>query len=400
MISRQGITELFSTFAQFGGDHFVGWVTDGALRRSIIRSQQQVGKSESTSEAFWVLYWHKAWQETSATATAGHLGAYLQEACYWTAHKLSSPTRMQSSVADCFQIAIVALPTVLKDYSPTQGASLKTFARLVFGNAIRDYLRQQREADRRTDWGLLRKLSQKQLTESLQAAGFSAATIASYCLAWTGFKTFCTPSDTPATRQLSRPTPQMWDAIAHFYNHQRHQLALPPPAATPESLERWLLACAKHARAYLNPTLTSTNLPRGEAGTGEIQDDLPDSEERSPLAALILEDEIQERQAQRLQVHQVLTTALDALDSENQVLLELYLRQGLTQQEIASKLGIKQYAISRRLSSIREKLLLALAKWSQESLHISLTSTAVKGMNAVLEEWLQEKFSSSSKEVP
>lgn len=397
MISRHGITELFSTFAQFSGDRFTHWATDGALRRSMVRSQQQIGDPESATESFWVVYWYRRWQATSAPA-AGHLAAYLQESCYWVAHKFSTSTGTQLGVADCFQMAIAALPTVLKGYSPVAGASLKTYASLVFGNTIRDYLRQQREADRRTDWGLLRKLSQKQLTEALQTAGFAATTIASYRLAWMGFKAVCTPSDTPATRQLARPTPPMWTAIAQFYNQQRQHLPTQTPEATPDQLERWLLACAKHARAYSNPTVISANVTKGEAGTGEILDDLPDQEERSPLAALIIKDELEERQSQRLQVHEVFTTALAKLDSESQMLLDLYLGQGLTQQEIAAKLGIKQYTISRRLSSVREKLLLALAQWSQETLHISLTATAVKGMSAILEEWLQEKFSASSKE--
>jgi RNA polymerase sigma factor (sigma-70 family) len=241
-------------------------------------------------------------------------------------------------------------------------------------------------------------VSQKQLVESLQAAGFSADKIASYCLVWLGFKAVCVPTQTPTTRQLSQPTTAMWEAVAHFYNTQRQQLSSPDPEATPAQLERWLLFCAKQIRAYLNPAVTSLNLPKAEVGMGELQDDLSDQEERSPLVALITQEELQERQSQRSQVHRVLTTALQNLPPEVQTLLELYSRQGMTQQEIAAQLGIKQYTVSRRLSSAREKLLLALAKWSQETLHIALTSTAVNGMSAVIEEWLQEKFSSSSKE--
>jgi RNA polymerase sigma factor (sigma-70 family) len=399
MISRHSITELFSTFAQFTNDRFVNWVTDGALKRSMLHAQQQVNL-QTASETFWVLYWYKFWQQQPQGLTVGHLAAYLQETCYWVAQQRSTRTASKVGLADCFQIAIAALPTALKGYNLEQGASLKAYASLVFSNAIRDSLRQQREADTRTDWGLLRKVSQKQLVESLQAAGFSADTVTSYRLAWLGFKTFCTPSQAPTTRQLPRPTPTTWAAIAHFYNTQRQQLSSPPPAATPEQLERWLLTCAKQIRAYLNPTLTSLNAPRVGAEAGEIQDDLPDREEASPLAVLMTQEAIQERQAQRLQVNQVLTTALQNLDPDVQLLLELYCRQELTQQEIAAKLGIKQYTVSRRLSSAREQLLLAMTKWSQETLHISLTSTAVKGMSAVLEEWLQEKFSGSSMEVP
>lgn len=399
MIPRHRITELFSTFAQFADDRFANWVTDGALRRSMLRYQQQT-RVRTDSETFWVLYWYKFWQEQPNGLATGHLAAYLQEACYWAAHKLSTRTAsLQSGVSDCFQIAIAALPTVLRGYDLDQGASLKTYASLVFSNTIRDSLRQQREANSRTDWGLLRKLSQKQLLESLEMAGFSATAIAGYRLAWISFKTVCTPRDPTATRQLSRPTPEMWQAIANFYNAQREQLSVPISAANPELLERWLLVCAKQVRAYLHPTLSSLNLPKAEGG-GEIQDDLPDREDVSPLVALISQEDVEAWQAQRLQVNQVLMTALQNLNPEVQFLLKLYCHRKLTQQEIAAELGVKQYTVSRRLSSAREQLLLALAKWSQETLHISLNSTVVKGMSAVLEEWLQETFSSLSKDVP
>lgn len=400
MISRHGITELFSTFAQFTGDRFTNWVTDGSLKRSMLRAQQQV-EIQTPSESFWAVYWYKSWQTQPDRFATGHLAAYVQEVCYWAAHQLSSrTTHANISVSDCFQIAIAALPIALKNYSPEQGASLKTYASLVFSNTIRDSLRQQRETDSRTDWGLLRKVSQKQLVEALQAAGLASDTIASYRLVWMGFKTFSVPGQAPGTRQLGRPTSEQWDAIANFYQTQRQQHPSPTPDVSFKQLEQCLLFCAKQVRAYLNPSVTSLNLPKAEAGSGEIQDDLPGKEDHSPFTALMLQEEIQERQAQRSQISSVLTTALENLDPELRSLLDLYGRQKLTQQEIAAQLGVKQYTVSRRLSSAREKLLLALAKWSQETLHISLTTTAVKDMSAVLEEWLQEKFSGSSKEGP
>jgi DNA-binding transcriptional regulator LsrR (DeoR family) len=73
-------------------------------------------------------------------------------------------------------------------------------------------------------------------------------------------------------------------------------------------------------------------------------------------------------------------------------IVEQYYREGLTQQEIATQLDVKQYTVSRRLSSAKEALLLALAQWSQEHLHTALTSPAVKAMSIVLEEWLQDKL--------
>lgn len=363
----------------------------------MVRVLQQ-GNPQPASEQFWALYWYQVWKAKPEGRASGHLAAYVQEACYWVAYKLAArTTSLQSGVSDCFQIAIAALPTVLRNYNPEQGGSFKTYASLVFGNTIRDSLRQQQEANSRTDWGLLRKASQKQLIESLQAAGFSEMTIARYRLVWLGFKAVCVPNQEPATRQLSRPTPAMWQAIAHFYNTQRHQLPDSGSEASTQQLEQWLLSAAKQIRAYLTPTVTSLNQPKTETG-GEIQDDLSDGEEASPFARLMAEEEIEERQSQRSQIHHILTTALQNLDAELQTLLKLYYQQSLTQQEIAAQLGIKQYTISRRLSSTREKLLLALAKWSQETLHISLTPTAINGMSIVLEEWLEAEFRSRNRD--
>lgn len=400
MKPRQYTIEIFSTFIQLADDLFDRWITDSLLQRSMQRSLKQVGEVDNadSSEYFWVLYWHRLWKTNPESLANGHLSAYLQESCYWVAQRVVTQlTSMQYKFSDCFQIAIANLPIVLKGYNPSQGASLKTYASLVFNNTLRDTLRQQREAGSRTDWGLLRKISQKQLVESLQAAGFSEKSIASYRLAWTCFKTFCAPSETPGTRQLSQPDRSTWTAITQLYNNQRlRQNPALETEAMPENLERWLKDCAKQIRGYLYPAITSLNVNKSESNSGEILDDLPDISDTSPMTNLIIQEEVQERQTRQTEINAVLTIALEKLDPQVQRLLHLYYSEKLTQQQIAAQLEVKQYTVSRRLSSTKETLLLALAKWSQETLHISLTSPAVRDMGVVLEEWLQKKLSSDS----
>jgi RNA polymerase sigma factor (sigma-70 family) len=380
MISRRSLAEQFSTFVEFMDDRFYRWASDRALQQTIRDCLKQ---QPDAPESYWILYWYQHWQSPLKKRAEAHLCAYVQESCYWMAQRMArEQTGAQYLVSDCFQLAIAALPKILTDYQPTQAASLKTYASLYFGNTIRDTLRQQREADRRTDWGLLRKLSQKQLVESLQMAGFSENAIANYRLAWTCFKTYCAPEKTPSTRQLPQPNSEEWGAIAKLYNTQGSH------KARPEELEAGLKLCAKQARAYLYPTIASLNVHR-ENAVGELQDDLPDDTRATPLAVLISQEELKERQSHWSQINGVLTTALRNLDPKLQQLLALYCRDGLTQQQIAKQLEMKQYTVSRRLSSVKETLLLALARWSQDSLHISLTSTAVKDMGVVLDEWLQ-----------
>lgn len=400
MKPRQRIIELFSTFVQFADDLFDRWVTDSLLQRSIKQAVAQVAEPSTveSSEYFWVLYWYRLWKTNPESLATGHLSAYLQESCYWVAQRVAMQlTSRQDKLSDCFQIAIATLPVILKGYNPNQGASLKTYASLVFNHTLRDTLRQRREIDSRTDWGLLRKISQKQLVESLQAAGFSEKAIASYRLAWTCFKTFCAPSATPATRQLPAPNRATWASITRVYNAQRlHQVPPVEQEATPEHLEKGLKDCAKQVRAYLYPAIASLNVNKSESGAGEILDNLPDDTGTSGLTELIVREEIQERQTQQTQINTALTVALEKLEPQMQTLLHLYYAQKLTQQQIAAQLEIKQYTVSRRLSSAKEKLLLALATWSQEMLHISLTSPALRDMSLLLEEWLQERLASES----
>ncbi|MBM0743947.1 hypothetical protein JOY44_20365 [Phormidium sp. CLA17] len=241
MHSRQGITEIFSTFVEFSGDRFNEWTSDRRLHRNMLNRLESAVTADlrNLSNSDWALYWHRAWMNQS-TMAAGHLTAYLQETCYWVDHKLTSrQTGVQYSLPDFFQIAIASLPIVLKGYCPKYGASLQTYASLIFSNTIRDTLRQQKEADSRTDWGLLRKLIQKRLTESLQQAGLSVETIAQYCLAWQCFKTLCVSGDTPTTRRLSRPDAAIWEAIAQLYNQQRlRQLSLTAPECDPKTLKQ------------------------------------------------------------------------------------------------------------------------------------------------------------------
>jgi RNA polymerase sigma factor (sigma-70 family) len=395
MQPRQSVPDLFSAFLQWAADGAGGWTIDPRLHRSIRACLSQVPEAKG-SESYWAIYWHKVWLEErnldspslsqTAKLSEGHLSAYLQEACYWSAYKTSARlSHSQFGVADCFQVAISEVPKILKACDPEQRASLKTYASTAFSNIIRDYLRQRREIDFCTDWGLLLKLSRKRLIESLENAGINAKTIENYTLAWTCFTALYIPKKSPELRKSSPPDRDTWVAIAHLYNSQTQGTK-----ATPESLERWLTACASRSRDYLYPSVTSLNLPKSGEMTGERQDDLSDPMHESLLTDLIAQEEETDRRVQQGQIHAVLLKSLDNLETQVQDLLRLYYQNGLTQQQIAQQLGIPQYTVSRRLSKARETLLLSLTRWSQETLHISPTSNVIKHISTVLEEWLQE----------
>ncbi|MEA5572784.1 sigma-70 family RNA polymerase sigma factor [Calothrix sp. UHCC 0171] len=397
MRSRQEITELFSSFLQFESDRVSGWATDARLRRNMRNYQNSLAQIEP-SQKFWVVYWYKLWNTEPESLAKAHLSAYLQESCYWAAQKtLTSISTTQYSLSDYFQMAIAQVDKVLKGFKPEVGFSLSSYASAIFSSELKEILRQQGEIDICTNWRLLRKLTQKRLVESLENAGLREAEIASYVLAWKCFQARYIPQQPTGTRKLPKPEPETWAAIAQMYNSQRHNLPNPGAESTKETMEKCLVACAKASRAYLYPSFTSLNTPRGDEGSTEFIDNLPDKlpelKQESLLSEFIAQEEESDRQAQLNNMGNILEAGLKEIDSEARQILQLYYAQGLTQQQIAKQLEIKQYTISRRLTKVREALLLKLANWSRDTLHISLNSTVLNYINTVIEEWLKSFYS-------
>lgn len=388
MRPRQGIIEVFSTFLQFDADRFSAWATEPRLRRSMQVNSARTVQIESREE-FWVLYWYKLWQTQPHSLAQSHLAAYLQEVCYWAAHKTNASfSSTQYTLSDCFMMAIARLDKVLKGFNPQLGYSFKNYASVIFTSVLKDILRQHQEVDICTNWSLLRKISQKRLVESLQNVGLNTETIACYVLAWNCFKTLYVPNHPTGTRQLPKPDVSTWEAIAELYNKQRTGLPSTPPCNA-QTIEKWLSTCAKAARSYLYPTFVSINTPKPGQESGEFLDDLAEFNQEPFLNEIIAAEEQQSKVLQQDQLKAVLAEALAKLDSQAQKIMHLYYGQEFTQQQIAQELEIKQYTVSRRLTKSREILLTCLGNWSQQTVHISLTSEVLGYISIVLEEWLK-----------
>ncbi|MEL6927075.1 MAG: sigma-70 family RNA polymerase sigma factor [Cyanobacteria bacterium J06600_6] len=394
MLPRQDIVEIFSTFLQFDYDRFGGWATDTRLRRSMRQSLTKVGTSNSAN--FWALYWHQIWQEQPQGLAREHLTAYLQEVCFWSATKtIGGFSSSQYSVPDCFQVAISRIDKVLTGFDRERGFNLKSYASITFANLIRELLRQRKEIDICSDWSLLRKLSQKRMSEALANAGLDSEVIEQHILAWNCLKTIYVPERATSTRKLPKPELATWQAIAALYNQERHtQLESSSEAVTTASLEKWMAVCVKAARAYLFPNVTSINQPKPGYETGEIVDSIVGEVDDSLLADMITNEEVEQRSQQQTDINQFLTATIAELKPEEQKLLELYYSLSLKQAEIAKELGTKQYTVSRKLSRVRKGLLMALANWSQSTMHISLTSDILDNISSLLEEWLANYYDS------
>lgn len=391
MRRRQEITVMFSTFVQLEGDRFSKWLTDTKLYRNI---QNHLERSPSAlkSENFWAQYFHKQWHSGFNNLARMHLLAYLQEPCYWSASKaVAKFTLSQYTLADYFQMAIAELETILKDFNPEKSSSLKAYAIAAIPSRLKDILRQRKEADLCTNWALLRKVSKKLLSEALSEAGLSESAIAQYRLAWTCFNELYIQNQPGGTSKLPEPNRQLWEAIANLYNHQRQsQLTQPTLACNAQTIEQWLTQTALYVRAYLFPPVKSLNALKEDDDT-TVTFDLPDPSSDSPMADIIAEEDVQNRQNQISQMSGVLLKALQSLDVQSQEVLKLYYQQGLTQQQIMQQLQMSQPTVSRRLVKGRESILAALIKWSQD-LNISVNSNQIKDMSLALEEWLRNQY--------
>ncbi len=299
MRPRRSILELFSTFLQFENDAARDWLSDARLRRSMQANLDQAERIE-TAETFWALYWHKLWQTKENPRATGHLAAYLQEVCYWSAQKLALNLSSRASLADFFQIAIAKLARVLTGFNPQHSSGLKSYASLAFSNVIKDTLRLRQEVDVCTDWALLHKLSCKRFVESLQNFGFNATTIASYRLTWELFKLIHAPTD-GKIRKLGKPDAATFAEIAQQYNRDRISTLAPlSPPTTPALVEQWLINCGKAARSLLYPTLVSSDASK-LSQDGELLDDLEFTFQESSLMKVIAQEEEKSRDAHRAQ---------------------------------------------------------------------------------------------------
>ncbi|NJP09123.1 MAG: sigma-70 family RNA polymerase sigma factor [Leptolyngbyaceae cyanobacterium RU_5_1] len=328
----------------------------------------------------------------SSLLSLSHLSAYLQESCYWVARKMALNLAGRQSAADLFQTAIARVNQVLKGFNPQFSSNLKSYAEFAFSNIIKDTLRKQQEADICTDWALLQKTSQKRVMESLEHAGLDTQAIAAYVLAWNCFKELYMPGDVKTTRKLAKPEAATWQAIARLYHSQRlSQLSSAGLNCSPERLEQWMAACAKAIRAFRYPGSISIDKPVTDQDSVDWVERLP-GEQESLLTEMVRQEEAEDRQAQLNQIDTVLVDAIAQLDSQTQQLLQAYYGQDATQQHIAQLLNIKQYTVSRRLTSVRQSLLKTLVQWSQDTLHIALTSDVLSSMSTVLDEWLSAHY--------
>jgi RNA polymerase sigma factor (sigma-70 family) len=377
MQPRKNVVEIFSTFLRLEADRAAGWVSDGRLRRRMLDLQE----AGERSSALWVLYWHEVWVAKQGGAEA-HLTAYLQETCYWVARRMAGNQRNFGLLADFFQIAIVRVPKLLQSFKPEYSPSLKKYAELGFENSLKDWLRVQHQVEICSDWKLLHRLSRKRLHNALAQAGWNTTTISQYSLAWNCYQELAMKAEGP-------PMVETWTAITNAYNADRLTVGAGMTIATPAEIETWLLTCAKSVRQFLKPTVFSADTPFSDQTSGSPLDLIADSN-LLLMDRLVAHEEEMVRSQQLTQLKAVLDEAIASLSPPEKDLLQDYYQNQIIQSDMAKKLGIQQYQVSRQLERVRRSLLKKIILWVQKNLHISPTPSVVESMGCSLELWLKD----------
>ena len=387
---RQDIIDVFSSYILIEAERFNGWCTDPRLKQSMARALAQSSDPDA-SKHVWALYWHHHWPQHRLAK--GHLAAYLQEAAFWTAKKLSTQFDLQRmSFGDCFQVTFTKIDKLLDSFQSNRGANLESFAKVFFRSTIKNELRRLHDVDLCSDWLLLRKTSRKRLLEALQNAGLGSQAIEQYKLAWMCFKHLYGECQADGMQQLPKPSPEIWQAMTELYNREKvSQLMTLGVTIASHELEHWLEDCIRHLRAYSRTSAQSLNAPIPGTESGELQDNLA-ADELTPFDQIVAIAEQTQRQERHHQLGQVLTDSIATLSDDEQKLLRLYYSGQFTQQNIADQLSIKQYAVSRKIKRVRKKLLDQLLTWRSSQTTVTLAASDIELAAEQLELWLRNYF--------
>jgi len=385
MQKRQTVIEKFVTFYQVYPD--TRWIIVPELQSNINRLLAASPRNQTfwqSNEIACLEYFLQTARDNSNPLAEKHLRAYLEEACYQSAQSAyRSFSNSDYTLCDYWQIAreYASNPVrVFKNCNLQRGIP-SAYLQKILVPAIMDEIRKGKEAERASDWALLRRISKKALKTALQAAAINERHLSRCILAWQAFGEIYTPiSSLQRNRQLQPPTAEQFAAMVDYYNEFR-LLDLQEPAATVAEIQKLLNTCIHLVRLK-----TAIRFNSIDADSPGINLAMADKSE----AILSRSEEEAEYSQQWEQLRQVLGNAIATLspDAQKMLILEHGL-EGFKQVDIAQIFSVPQYQISRQLKGHKKPLLTALAEWSQTNAGVTLTVEKVNELSQQLDDWLK-----------
>ncbi len=226
-------------------------------------------------------------------------------------------------------------------------------------------------------WRLLYKKSDKELKEALQTAGCNEPDISRFIFARKYFKQVYRVNKVKnPTRQIGKkwPEPEQEDfeKSAQCYNTEKllpsapHEVSASLSVVTGKQIQSWMEICITALQNYPKSITPCFSLEALQATGRELE-----FEEQQKALVLEWQEPVETEELRQEQQHLAnqtdftLRQQMKTLKPEYQKILLLYYGVGLSQKQLAARLGINQGTISRHLSKSTVKLLDALVGLSQ-----------------------------------
>ncbi|MEZ2228920.1 MAG: hypothetical protein ACBR50_21935 [Microcoleus sp.] len=376
------IIDRFSTYYQVNSHPHA--VQDCRLRQNLRRLLQQ--HPELNDETVLLKYFcNQAAKNNSNSLAKYHLLAYVDVACYSAAKSTYEAFQTpELTFADYLQIAklyMVDRAVELCTKFDRTKSQIETYLSQRLKDAIMSEVRKNQGTERQSNWGLLRRTSKKGLKSALQNCGIPESKLSHCFLTWQAFLEVYAPVTTGTNQRLPEPTAEQWEAIAQFCTEQQFPHSI-QPLTVPE-VKALLQICVDALRASThiqfdsldaeNWNLESETAEQSEQQASNRQQDM----ERS--------DRLQQMTTELGSA--IVSLSRDFPDARKMLILE-HGFTGFNQSYIGKEFGIKQYKISRQLTSYKKYLLTSLVKWSQTQANVTFSVKDVDRLSTLLDEWL------------
>lgn len=230
-----------------------------------------------------------------------------------------------------------------------------------------------------TNLGLALRASRKQVINALQSSK-SQEEISQYLLAWQCFQEVRKSIDL----KIKHFQPEHFQQIAERYNKLQPNLE---QNINRENIKAWLENIGVEIRRLLDPPVTS--LDRQIEEETALIDKL--ASESSLNRDLLWDREINQRVVDLKDFIDRLLKNLEKIEDKQILFLRYALH--LKQTQIGRELGnIQQYQISRQLTLLRDRIFREICQWVKQSLNIEPCSQGVDEIEAVLNDYYQDRI--------
>jgi len=388
---RQNYTDEFCTYLRLNTSknaQIIEWQNQNHLRTNFNLYQQrnpefaQLCFQQNHSKNL-ALYWRKIainaasipqeWEPKNRQKLAlEHLVCYLEKNCYYAAKEVSKNSQEEPwdeylSSARIFIYKPENLCRVLQSYDCDQ-ASLNTYIQA----ALSQYIRDQMSVGKFSPWRLLVEKSEKELRKALENSAIQESTITKCIFASKYFKKVYRLNKVynPAIRKRGEKwhnadTEDFWQAT-EYYNAEKALSNAPHEVSAgsninQEQMQAWMEFCIKALQNYQNPINNKISWESHQE-KGDENLSQSDTEEFFDIGA---DENTEENGRKSQQIHSVFRKQIEEFKPDQHKTLLLYYGCGIKQTQLEIKLGISQSAISRRLNTIKTKLIKTMAEMSQ-----------------------------------